>query len=120
MKKTFFICALILMGSLFFIPYVNADTVDISEVPQRIASALGLELLAGRMLASSIFVCLTIFPTLLLTNKYKNQGEAAIVVGLLSLGFLVAAGWLSVWFLIIISLITAYLFSSKMKEFLTK
>jgi len=120
MKKIFLYGLLIFLSCFFFVPLVKADTVDISEVPQRLATALGLELLAGRMLASSIFLCLTVFPTLLLTNKYKNQGEAAIVVGILSIGFLVAAGWLSYWFLLIISLITAYLFSTKIKEFITK
>lgn len=92
--------------------------IDISQVPQRIADMLGLPLLAGQMLISIIFMCLIMFPALLLTNKWSSQSLAALITGIGAMGFLIAAGWLPYWFLLIICLIVALMYASKMRDFL--
>lgn len=91
--------------------------IDVSQVPQRIADMLGLPLLAGQMLISIIFMCLLMFPAMLLTNKWASQSLAVLVVGIGSMGFLIAAGWLPYWFMLIIALIVALMYAGKMRDF---
>lgn len=99
-------------------PVYAPDTVDISEFPQRVADAMGLSLIAGQLLASSLVLCLFLFPVMLLMNKRHNQSVAVLIVGISVMGFLIAATWLPYWFLLIIVLIVAMMYAGKMRDFL--
>lgn len=119
MRKQFILIVLIAFFSI--IPLVNAQDpdVDLSGLPQAFADALGITLFAGQLLASTIFVSLFVFPTLYLTNKRANQGLASLVVGLLAILVCVGFGWLDIFIIILLSLITASLFAIKMKNVFT-
>jgi len=100
--------------------HVRADDgVDISQFPQTLSDALGIPLIAGQMLASMLFLCLFLFPTMLLTNKRSNQFVAIIFVGLGCLGVTVALTWLPYWFFLIICMIVALMFAGTMRDLIT-
>lgn len=102
-----------LIGSVY-----APDVVDVSEFPQRLADAMGLQLIAGQLLASALVLALFLLPTLLLTNKYNSQSMAVLLMGISVMGFLIAATWLPYWFLLIIVLIVAMMYAGKMRDFL--
>ena len=102
-----------LIGSVY-----APDVVDISEFPQRLSDAMNLPLIAGQMLASALVLCLFLLPTMLLTNKYRSQSVAVLIVGISVMGFLVATTWLPYWFLLVTVLIVALMYSGKMRDFL--
>lgn len=95
-----------------------SETVNLADVPQYLADNLGVGLIGGQMIASLIFLCLVLFPTMLLTNKRSNQYISVLIVGIGCLGTLVGIGWLHYWFLLIIVVIVALMFSGTMRDFL--
>lgn len=99
-------------------PVYAPDVVDISEFPQRLADAMGLQLIAGQLLASALVLCLFLLPTMLLTNKYRSQSIAVLIVGISVMGFLVATTWLPYWFLLVIVLIVALMYAGASRDFL--
>jgi len=108
----------IILLVLTHIPFVYApDGIDLSEIPQRLADSMNVPLLAGQLLASALILAMFLFPTLLLTNKYNSQSVAVLIMGVSVMGFLIAVSWLPYWFLLIIVLIVALMYSGKMRDF---
>lgn len=96
----------------------TVHAVDLSELPQRLGDSLGMSLLAGQMIASSIVLALFLFPTMLLTKKSGQQGMAVIIMSFMVMGSLVAFGWLNIWFLLVTALLVALLFAGKMRGYI--
>ena len=94
------------------------STVDLTAFPQGLADRLGISLFAGQILASVIFLMLTLLPTIFL-SKGKNP-LAVLIVGLGSLGFCVAVNWLPYWFLLIVAMIVAFMFAGNVKNWITR
>jgi len=118
MKKLYIISFLI--AFLTIIPIVNApDTLDLSAIPQAFSDALGITLFAGQLLASTIFVSLFLFPTMLLMNKRSNQGVAVGAVLIMTLFCCIGFAWLDVFPLVIIILFLSIMLGVKVKGAVT-
>jgi hypothetical protein len=91
--------------------------VNLLDLPSKLAYALSIPLFAGQLLASTIVICTFIFPVLLLTRG--KSIIALLIVGLATMGFLFALGWLPYWFILILVLIVAGLWSAKVRGWLT-
>lgn len=76
---------------------------------------LGMPLFAGQILASAI-VCLAILIPVAIWGKGFLP---SLIMGLLGLGFCTAIGWLPFWFLLILSMILALMFSGKIRDWIT-
>lgn len=115
---------IVLLVLLLFILPINlvraqeTDVVDISEFPQALATALGLPLFAGQLLACAIILCLFLFPTMLLTHKKTQQELPIVIVGVMAIAVLVAFTWLPYWILLILCLIVALMYATRMKKVL--
>lgn len=92
-----------------------ATGVDLSTFPQELAVFLNISLFAGQLLSSTIILCFTIFPTLMLTRA-RNQTGALLLVGLTTMGFLVAVGWLPIWTMMIICIFFGLMIASRVKK----
>lgn len=102
------------------VPLVNAqDEINISNVPQALADALGFDLFVGQILASSLLLSFFLFPVMLLTNKRTDQYVAVLIVGIVSLSLCVAMGWLPLLVLLLILLITSGIVGVKFKSVFT-
>ena len=109
-----------LFGLAFLIPFVYADTgdvVDISELPQRLATALNIPLFAGQILASMLLMSFFLFPTIFISlwAKAKDITIPCLFVGIGTLCLCVAIGWFPVWILLLLSLLTAIMLAGKMR-----
>lgn len=115
MKYTSIIILFILV--LGFVPsvYAQDEDIDVSALPQELSERLNIPLFAAELLMSGIFLALFLFPTLLLTRNYM----AHLVMGLTTMGFCIAMGWLPIWILLVIVIMIAMLFSGKIREWIT-
>jgi hypothetical protein len=106
---------IVLLAFLACLPIVHAsgDGVNLADLPQQLADALTIDLFSAQILTSVLFMCLFLFPTLLLAKK--NQMLLGVIVGLGTLGFTVAVGWMPYWVLLIIALITAMMFAGDVR-----
>lgn len=93
--------------------------VDLTQFPIQLAEALGITTFAGEMLASCIVIALFVFPTLFLTKKFSLSPIASLTMAFLSMGFCVAIGWLNIFFILMISVITALMFAGRMREWIS-
>jgi len=120
MKYSIFI-TLMLFVFIAIVPlaYANDDSVNLSDFPQKLADALAIPLFAGQILASTIFIGLFLFPTLLLTRGINEQLIIGLLVGLSTMSFTIAVGWLPWWLLLMVVLITALMFAGSMRNWIT-
>ena len=93
--------------------------VNLSEFPTALANQFGISLYAGQILASAIVIAFFVFPTLFLQKKYNFSPIISLLMGFVVMGFCVALGWLDIFFMLIICLITALMFSGTMRDLLS-
>jgi len=96
---------------------VSAGDVNLLDLPQQLASRLGIPLFAGQVLAAIIMLMFCLLPIL-----YLTRGKSAIAVifgGFLALALCTALGWLSSWVILVIALVIAAMWSGKIKEWIT-
>ena len=89
--------------------------VNLLNIPKRLANALNIPQYSAKLIASLVLTMLFIIPTLVLTRNLY----VLLIIGFLSIGVCVAIGWLEAWYIIILVLIVASLWSAKMKAWLT-
>ena len=127
MMNTKIIPILILILTLSLIPQVYADSesdVNLMDLPKQLTERLGLpssgDYFAGKILASCILLALFLLPTLFACSRFgKDALIASLVVGFSVLGFCIALGWLPYWFLLIICLIVAFMFSGQIRSWIS-
>jgi len=108
--------AVLLLVSLILVPNVYAtDDVDLDEFDDYLAEKLNIALFPAQLLASAIILAVCLFPTLLLTRNIL----AHLMMGLIAMGICIALGFLPYWLLLIICMITALMFSGKIRDWVS-
>ena len=92
----------------------SADTVNLQNIPQQLATALGIPLFAGEILATIILFCIVLVPVLFFT-KGKNP-MIAFILGFMMVCFGVALAWIPIWTFAVMTLAVAVLFGRKIAE----
>jgi len=93
------------------------------DLPKQLTERLGLpdsgDYFAGKILASCILLALFLLPTLFLCSRFnKDVLFPALFVGFMVLGFCTALGWLPYWFLLVICLLVATMFSGQIRNWI--
>lgn len=78
---------------------------DISLIPQQVATQFNISLFSAQILTSTVVLMLVLLP--LIVFRRGRTGYAELIVGLPIMGFLIAVGWLPFWFLVILAFLTA-------------
>jgi len=113
------VCLLLFVSPAFA---TSGETVNLQNFPQQLATALGVSLFVGQILASTILLCLILFPSIMLAGYFGGSGSvmyALLIVGLPISGVCVALGWLPVWLFLVTCLLIALMFAGKMRELIT-
>jgi len=117
-KKLAFLLPLF-FSVLSFITPVNAENVNLSDVPTKLGEALGIGTFAGQMLMSGIFMLMFLLPICMLTRKGRGSWIPEVAVTFVIMGTCIAIGWLPYWFLLIIGMFVALMFSGTMRDLIT-
>jgi type III secretory pathway component EscU len=118
-KIALIVLGLVLALTLIQVVYAqeqpNNEQVNLLDIPKHLAKAFGIPEYAGRLLASICLTMIIMLPILL----WARNLYLMLIIGLSCLGFCCAIGWLDFWFMLIICLIVAGLWSGKMRGWLT-
>jgi hypothetical protein len=112
----------LLISLFFFILLMNIgivfassdDEVDLTHLPDQLATMLGIPLFASQILVSA---CSLMMITLLFA-MFKVKTIAIVIIIYLWMAFLVAIGWLAPWLLIMEALIVMVLFASNINKWI--
>jgi hypothetical protein len=119
LKYWVLISILLALLALALSPNVKAqedDTINLLELPEHLAQALGVPEYAGKLLASACIMLIFLLPMAIFG---RNNMILIMLSGFILMGFLIAIGWLEYWFLLIIVLIISAMYSGKIKEWIT-
>lgn len=99
---------------LVFVIVLNAaylkNAVDILDLPQQFADKFGVTLQAGRMILSSIVLLACVLPIAVYSEGNIILSTAVVVV---VMGALISVGWMDYWYLLVVCLIVASLWTAK-------
>jgi hypothetical protein len=117
----------ILFTALLLMPvslaYASDDeTVNLADFPQKLADALSVSLFVGQLLASLIFMCLFLLPSILIAGYFGGAGAvlyAILFVGLGSGAICTALGWLPAWLFILMAVIAGLLLAGNARDWMT-
>jgi len=107
--------ALTIVRTVYAISEPDNESVNLLDIPKHLAKALGISEYAGKLLASLCLITIFMLPTMI----WSRNIYVMLFIGLTCLGFCVAIGWLDFWFMLVICLIVAGLWSGKMRGWLT-
>ena len=122
LRRIGFILLATIVMILISAPHVYAQNeeegeVNLLELPNRLSEMLGIPLSAGKLLACTIFTAMFLLPIAIFS---KGNMLLSAIVGLVLLGFFITIGWLDFWFILVICLLIAGLWSGKIKEWVTR
>jgi len=119
-QRLAFLLPVFLLIFLFSISPVNAESdINLQNIPTQLADALGIPAFAGQILVSGITMLMFLLPLCLLTRKGRGSWIPEVAVTFIIMGFCIAIGWLDYWFLLIIGMFTALMFSGTMRDLIT-
>lgn len=99
-------------------PTPPAQAVDLDSLPALVAAAFGAPLIFGQLLLGVVFLLAVLLPVAVVSRGNADE-KVYLLLGLPTLGILTAIGWFPVWIMLIIVLITAALWSGKVREWLS-
>lgn len=118
--KSKLVFTLFLLFALVAVAYAQDDdeTVNLQDLPVQISERLNIPLEAAEYLTACLFLGWFLFPALLLTKEHVSQSFVVAVMGLPIMGFAIILGWLDYWFLILVALLMALMYSGRARDFL--
>ena len=93
----------------------NGTDINLTSFPTILADKLSITDFAGGIVASLILTLAFILPTAI----YSKTLIPPLFVGILCLGACIAMNWLDYWFLLLIAMLIALMFGSKMSAIIT-
>lgn len=118
MRKSFFILPFFLVLTLTLVNVVYAvegDDINLQTFDDALAERFGISVFAGGILATTILALMFLIPIAVYTKTLLPP----MIIGILTIGFGIAVGWLDVFFMLIIILLIAFMFAGNMKDLIT-
>lgn len=99
--------------SLIIPVYADDDPdINLTNLPEQLSDAWGITEFAAGLFMSTL-LCLTfLFPIAM----WKKTSFAPLIVGFGVMSFCIAIGWLPYWILLVITLLVASMYASKIKR----
>jgi len=106
-----------------FLALINSvhaeETIDLTNVPQWLATQLGIPEFAGGILAFILLMLMTVLPFAIIARGRKAGFIPELALSLGVMGLCIALEWLPYWFLLILGMLVALMFSGKMRDLIT-
>ena len=105
--------SLIAIGLMLFIGTAQASAGAVEDIPNALADAIGVSVSAAELILST---ALMLSAGLTLSVMRKGNMATTAIVMLAMLGMLTAIGWLDGWLLVMVALILALIFGSRLRD----
>jgi len=97
----------------------NYTELNLTDIPYRVADSLNIDLFAGQILCSVIFMMICLLPITIIARSKHASFVPEIAITFVTMGFCVSIEWLPVWFFLVLSLLVALMFAGKMRDVIT-
>ena len=87
----------------------NEMNLTLTNFPEHLASKLHISVFAGGLLASLVLTLAFMLPTAIWTKTLYPP----LIAGIICFGLSIVFGWLDYWFLLIVAMLCALMFGSK-------
>lgn len=119
-KTTLYPLLFLLLLPIIISPVQGANEIDLSAFPSLVSDKLNISLFAGGILCGIFLELMVLLPVTLITRRRNTTGFVPeLVFGLSVVGFNVAVGWFPSWFLLVFTMLIAFMFSSRMRNLVT-
>lgn len=105
----FFLISTILVSPVFA---EDEPDINIMNLPEQLASAWGITEFAAGLFMSTLLCLAFLFPIAM----WKRTSFAPLIIGLGTMSFCIAIGWLPYWIILLVSLMIAAMYASKIKR----
>ena len=114
MRLKLFISLFFLISMIVISPVFAEEEPDINimNLPEQLASTWGISEFAAGLFMSTLLCLAFLFPIAM----WKKTSFAPLIVGFGVMGFCIAIGWLPYWLMLLISLLIAAMYASKIKR----
>ena len=92
--------------------YAEDPDIDLTDLPNALGDQLGISSFS----AGIILTALLLFPFNMVLLLWSKGGTIAIIVNFVFLGFFTSIGWIPNWTVLLVGLIIAGLYATKIKE----
>jgi len=92
------------------------EKVNLLDIPKHLSEALGIPLYAGQLLTCASVSMIFLLPIAIFS---KGNIILTLIFSLMLLGVFIGVGWLEVWYMLIVVVVVAALWSAKMRGWLT-
>lgn len=117
-KIIFFLVSVMVLLSLVSTVFAtDDDDVNLLDVPHQLGLRLGISDFAAGILASMILLIPCLLSVAVLARK--DPFLPSMFVGFGVMGFCIAIAWLPYWFLLVISMMVAFMFADKIRSWIT-
>jgi len=105
---------LFFLALTLIIPVYADDEPDINLVnlPEQLGDAWGISSFAAGLFMSTVLLFAFLLPLVV----WRKTGLITLIVGFSIMGFCIAIGWLPYWIMLLISLLIASMYASKIKR----
>ena len=117
MKHQLLYSPLFLLLTLTFVNVayaVEGDDINLGTFDDALAERFGTSVFAGGILATTILALMFLIPVAV----YSKTFLPPTIIGILTIGFGIAVGWLDIFFLLVVVLVIALMFAGKMRTWI--
>ena len=93
-----------------------SEGINLTDIPIRLAEGINVDVFCGGLICSLILMLILVLPMVIVVRG--KHGSLFLEVGaiLMIMGICIGIGWLPIWFLLIIALVSALMISDFMKR----
>ena len=97
----------------------NFTEINLTDIPYRVADSLNVDVFAGQLICSGIFMMILLLPITIITRSKHSSWIPEVAISLVAMGICVGIAWLPVWLFLVLCLLIGLMFAVKMRGVIT-
>ena len=97
----------------------NYTGINLTDIPYRVADSLNVDLFAGQLICSCIFIVLCLIPIVMITKSKHSSMIPECAITLITMSICISIGWLPVWIFILFCVLVGMWFAVVMRKVIT-
>lgn len=115
LKRPTLLISLFLIFSFLFIRPSQAQQLNLTDIPYRLALNLNIDTFSGQLICSLILIMVCILPVTIIARSKKASWVAETATAIGVFGVCVAIDWLPVWSLLVLCIIIALMVAGRFR-----
>jgi len=96
-----------------------SSDIEITQIPAQLAERLGVDVFTASLILSAVIMLFTVCIVAFVIKKGSALTYGVLITEFITMGALIALGWLPYWILLITCLLVAIMFADSMRNLIT-